>query len=218
MKLALLLIAVLALALHTFDQIAAPSQMEFLKIAREQKHTLLLLLAAQAGLIAVMTSRIAEKPVPKAATIIAGLTIFAAETSKLDQTPPTGMQVVAAVMMPIGVALTNVLPSPKSVWGKFALAFVASGIAIAGTWVISDTMAGPILGLIFGEELVFSVLAIIVVIGWIALIGSAFGLIGWVIAQNTMPSIPIQWNDNGNQRKRNRGRRRGNRKGSSRRN
>ena len=63
--LALILIACSCLALLVFDAVASQSQVEFLKVAREQKHTLLLLLVAQAVLIAVMTSGLTDRPVPK---------------------------------------------------------------------------------------------------------------------------------------------------------
>ena len=56
-------------------------------------------------------------------------------------------------LIPIGVFFTNAIPSPKTTPWKFALALFGSVIAIAGTWVIADTPAGPILGLIFGEAL-----------------------------------------------------------------
>ena len=61
--LALSLIVGLALALLIFDSVGRPSQNEFLNAARDQKHTLLLLLAAQAALIAILTSRITDRAV-----------------------------------------------------------------------------------------------------------------------------------------------------------
>ena len=203
--LALIVIACLALALLIFDSVAPPSQIEFLTIAREQQHTLLLLLAAEAVLIAILTSGITEKPIPRAATIVAALTIFAAEIGQLNQSIPTGPQIAVVALIPIGIFFTNVIPIPKSALGKSALALSCSVVAIAGTWAIADTPAGPILGIIFGEGLVLTALTFIVALSWIVVMGSGFALVGLVIGQNMQTSKPIQWNDVGGKRRGDRG-------------
>ena len=176
-----------------FDAVASQSQVDFLKVAREQKHTLLLLLAAQAVLIAVMTSGLTDRPVPKAATIIAAIVIFAAETGELNKTIPTGAQVAAASLIPIAIVMTNVFPIPKTITSQFALALLASFIAVVGTWFIASTPAGPILAFIFGEELVIGGLTLIVGLAWVVGIGSTLGLISVVVARNIRPSAPVEW-------------------------
>lgn len=184
----LALIACMGLALVILDQFTPSPLGKFLQLALAQKHSLMLLLAAQAALIVVITSGVVEKPVVKAATIIAGLTIFAAELGQLDQEIPTGLQIAVVVLVPIGLTLTNIMPIPKTTRGWLAVTLTFSIAMLGAVLAITNTKAGLILAIIFGEEIVITVLATLMIVSFALAVASFLGLIGVVQGQNTQPA------------------------------
>ena len=176
------------LALVILDQFTPQSPGEFLELAVAQKHPLLLVLAAQAALIAVISSGIVDRPAAKMAAAIAGLAIFAAEIGRLDQSLPTGMQIVAVSLIPIGLTLTNIMPMPRSTTAWLAATLACSIATLAAVFVIASTKAGPLLAIIFGEEIVMAVLVLLLIAAFALAVGSFLGLIGVVQGRNTQPA------------------------------
>ena len=184
----LALIACMVMSLVMLDQFTPQSPGAFLKLALTQKHPLLLVLATQAALIAIVASGIVDRPAAKAATVIAGLAIFAAEIGRLDQSLPTGMQIAAVALIPIGLTLTNIIPLPRTTRGWLAVTLACSIATFIAVWVIAITKAGPILAVIFGDEIVTAVLVLLIVASFAFGVGSFLGLIGVVQGQNTQPA------------------------------
>ncbi len=185
--LALALIACMGLALVILDQFTPVAPGMFLEMALSQKHTLLLVLAAQAALIFVLKSNIADGPIPKTATIIAAMTIFAAELGQLDQSLPTGIRVSAVILVPIGIAITNVIPLPRTVLAWLVVIFLGSVALLALVWIVASTRLGLFLAIFLGGYLVVLILAALVVASFILIMVTGFGLLAVVQGRNTRP-------------------------------
>ena len=205
--LSLALISFMALGLVTFNSFNIAPPGDFLELSLKQKNTILLVLAAQALLIAVLTSGAVDRPIAKAATIVAALTVFAAEIGRLEQSIPTGVQVTSVVLTPIGISMTNILPWPKSGVARVATTL---GYAVACLVLIalaSSTKAGPLLVIMFGEQVVFGIIAVILTLALIiALI--AWGLLAGIAGARSNPIVPVSSNQGNrgrsNSRRRNR--------------
>ena len=184
---ALALIACMGLALVILDQFTPVAPGMFLEMALSQKYNLLLVLAAQAALIFVLKSNIADGPIPKAATIIAALTIFAAELGQLDQSLPTGIRVSAVILIPIGIAITNVIPLPRTMVAWFVVIFLGSVALLALVWLVASTRLGLFLAIFLGGDLVVLILTALVVASFILIMATGFGLLAVVQGRNTRP-------------------------------
>ena len=163
-----------------------------LKVALNQKDTILSVLAAQAALIFVLTSKIADEPIPKAAAIIAALTIFAAELGQLDQSLLVGRLVTVVILFPMGIAVTNSIPSPKYLLPRDTVgwlwAILLGSVAVpVGVLVVVTTDAGLFLAVVFGGELVALILTAGVSVSFILIMASVFGLLAVAHGRNTRP-------------------------------
>ena len=164
-----------------------------MELALLHKHTVLLTLAAQAGLIFVLTSGVADKPLPKAAAITTALIIFAAEIGQLGTglkpNLATGTQLAAVALAPIGMAITNIIPLPRTTIGMLAGIMATSAVAMAVAWTVASTKAGPVLAVALGEEIVIAALTFTIIGAYIMIIASRLGLLGVVQGRNTQPHI-----------------------------
>ena len=150
----------------------------FIEVAREQKHPLLLFLAAQAVIIALLTSKLADNPKARAGGIIAGLAIFAAELGQLETDSPTEMQVTLVSLVPIVLLMTNVLPWPSTVFGKLVFVFLVSLVALAMLAVVSTANILPTVAIIAGYDFVALAMILLVFIAFTGLMASGLALVG----------------------------------------
>ena len=190
---AIILIASMSLALVILDQFFQPVPRSFLELALSHKHTVLLTLAAQAGLIFVLTSGVADKPLPKASAITAALIIFAAAIGQLGTglkpNLPTGTQLAAVTLSPIGMAITNMIPLPRTTVGMLAAIMASSAVAMAVAWAVASTKVGPVLAIALGADLVTAALTFVIIGAYILMVASGLGLVGTIQGKNTRPRI-----------------------------
>ena len=187
--LALALIFCMGSALVILDQFTPVAPGMFLEMALSQKHTLLLVLAAQAALIFVLKSNIADGPIPKAATIITALLIFAAELGQLDLSLPTGIRVLAVILVPIGIAITNVIPLPRDTVTWLVVIFIGSVAVLAGVLIVINTKVELFLAILLGGELVGVIRIALMVVSFALIMASGFGLLAVVQGRNTRPRL-----------------------------
>ena len=186
---ALILIAFMGLGLVILDSFAPVAPGMFFEMALSQKHNLLLVLAAQAALIFVLTSKAADGLIPLAATGTAAVIIFAAELGQLDQSLPAGRQVSVVILVPIGIAITKAIPLPRTmtIVAWFVVIFLGSVAVLAIVGVLLSTKAGLLLAVVFGGELVALILTALVVASSILIMATGFGLLAVVQGRNTRP-------------------------------
>ena len=175
---ALGLIAIAGFALIIPPELVPAEGIAFIEVAREQKHPLLLFLAAQAVIIALLTSKLAENPKAKTGTIIAGLAIFAAELGQLKTASPTEVQVLLAALVPISLLTTNLLPWPNKGFGKLVAVFLMSFAALVALWLVSIANILPTVAIIAGYDFVALVMILLVVIAFAGVMASGLALVG----------------------------------------
>ena len=166
---------------------------DFLELALKQKNTVLLVLAAQAVLIAVMTSGVADRPIPKAAAIIAALTIFAAEIGQLEQSIPVGMQVAVVTLIPVGIAMTNILPWPKGTAGRLAATLGYAGACLALIALTASTKAGPLLVIMLGKQVVLGIIAVFLIVA-LVIAFVTWGMLAAIAGARSNPILPLSSN------------------------
>ena len=175
---ALGLIAIAGFALIIPPELVPAEGIAFIEVAREQKHPLLLFLAAQAVIIALLTSKLADNPKSKAGGIIASLAIFAAELSQLETDSPAEIQVTLVSLVPIFLLMTNLIPCPSTVFGWLVFVFLGSLVALAMLGLVSTANILPTVAIIAGYDFVALVMILLVVIAFFGVMASGLVLVG----------------------------------------
>lgn len=175
---ALGLIAIAGFALIIPAELVPAEGIAFIEVAREQKHPLLLFLAAQAVIITLLTSKLAENPKAKTGTIIAGLAIFAAELGQLKTASPTEVWVTLAALVPISLLMTNLIPWPNEGFGKLVAVFLMSFAALVALWLVSIANILPTVAIIARYDFVALAMISLVLIAFAGVMASGIALIG----------------------------------------
>ena len=107
------LIAVMAIVLVLLNRLCPDTSWKYLEPALDYNHDLLLILAAEAVLIAFLTSGVKDKKVPTIAAATAALIIFADTTNQVSPANLPEVLIVLAVTIPIGIAIFGIIQLPK---------------------------------------------------------------------------------------------------------
>lgn len=162
--------------------------------ARMQAHGLLLLFASQAMLIVIIITRQPRSILAVWAIISVAALPFAAELNRLDQGNPTQNLVVICSCTPIFIKLLGHVPTGKSPVATLALLGLYSLLGISVIAVVLNTRLGPILAVVFGQDVVEGIILFVIMGAWIVIVVTIFLLVGIArsrtISSQILPNIP----------------------------
>ena len=157
--------------------------------ARRQSHGILLLLASQALIISIVTTRQSNGTLAAWAIICAAVLPFAAELNKLDQNNATQNLVVICSCAPIFIKIMSHAPTGRSLGQSLVWIMAYGVVGIAAVAVVINTRLGPIFAIIFGWEVTNLVLAIIILLAAIAIIVGWLGLLPYAHGRMMRSSV-----------------------------
>ncbi len=152
--------------------------------ARNQSNGILLMFGSQAMLLFIMTTRSPMRVLAVWAVISAAALPFAAELYRLDQGTPTQNLVALCSCSPVFIRILGHVPTGKSKVEALSWLLLYSVLGIVIVAVIVNTKVGPILTVVFGQDVVAGtiflvILGVVIVVPTVIflLVGAARGRI-----------------------------------------